>query len=162
MSVSERPQFLSVWNGHNSTGISSWGRLAIRRFYLLEGWQRGRTPSLGCRWGPGEFLPPAPPRAPLKTRKMTRLRALVCSASRMSFWPKETLWEREQVFSWRLSYSEHKSNWMPLTRLDKQPCPLPKDEGEALSFPTVIISASKTCQLSSPLTKPSWEGKRPV
>lgn len=40
------------------------------------------------------------------------------------------------------------SNYMPLTWLDKQPCPLPKDKGEALSFHTVIISASKTCQLS--------------
>lgn len=101
------------------------------------------------------FSPSVPPRAPSKTRKMTRPWALVCSAPRTSFWPKETSWEREQVFSWRLSYSEHKSNWMPLTRLDKQPCPLPKDEGEALSFPTVIISASKTCQFSSPPTKPS-------
>lgn len=39
---------------------------------------------------------------------------------------------------------------MPLTWLDKQPCPLPKDKRVALSLCTVIISASKTCQLSFP------------
>lgn len=59
------------------------------------------------------------------------------------------------------------SNYMPLTWPDKESRPLPKDKGEALSFPTVIISASKTCQLSchphkALLRKETWNVFLPV
>lgn len=60
------------------------------------------------------------------------------------------MWKSQQVPLWRYSHAAWNLNSMPLTRFDKQPCPHPKDRGEALSFCTMIISASKTCQLSFP------------
>ena len=64
--------------------------LPSRCFYLLEG-ESVDGPQV---WAVGgvlvSFSPSAPPRAPSKTRKVIRPWALVCSAPRMSFWPKET------------------------------------------------------------------------
>lgn len=98
------------------------------------------------------FFPSIPPRAPSRTRKMTKHWASVCSTPSG---PRRPHGNGSRTSSWRLSYSVHNSNGMLLTRLNKQPRPLPKGEGEALSSHTVIISASKTCQLSFPHTKPS-------
>lgn len=140
-------------------GISFRGRLALRWLYLLEVGQNGWTPRPGCEWDPGGFLPLHTSRSCFNNEGADRALGLgLLSPSNVLTQGDPCGKESRSAFGDNCIQCTI-LNYMPLTWLDKQPCPLPKDKGVALSVPQWLSQHGKPASSAFPHTKPPWEGK---
>lgn len=102
---------------------------------LLEVCESGWTPRPGYGWDPGGFVPLHPFQSSFKDEEDGQGLGL-CLLSPFNVLTLGGLCGKDS----RSAFGDNCIqciilNYMPLTWLDKQPCPLPEDEGEALSFP---------------------------
>lgn len=143
--ASTRLSVISLWSGDNEW-ISFWGRIAFRRFYVLEVWESGWAPRLGYGGEPGGLLSLYTPQSSFKDEEddqalglslLNLLNVLLTSGGPCGKGPcilEITVFSAQfQIICHLLGLT---SSLVPFPKIKEKPCPSHSDYLSIKNLPT--------------------------